>query len=92
MDGPVIQSIVGGCCSDPGDVASCSSYIKGLCTTFFIQLSVYIGITVLQYIIHIIISVTEHGLTLLPPPTLSEEEQTESVRYCISFILFFDSI
>ncbi|XP_057196972.1 GT1 domain-containing protein isoform X1 [Triplophysa rosa] len=50
MDGPVIESIVGGCCSDPGDVASYSSYVK----------------------------VTEHELTLLPPPTISEDEQAES--------------
>nr|XP_055057290.1 GT1 domain-containing protein isoform X1 [Misgurnus anguillicaudatus] len=49
LDAPIIESIVGGCCSDPGDVASCSSYVK----------------------------VTEHGLTLLQPPTLSEEEQEE---------------
>lgn len=40
VDGPVIESIVGGCCSDLGDVASYSSYVKGLCIAFFIQLSI----------------------------------------------------
>ncbi|XP_052009336.1 GT1 domain-containing protein isoform X1 [Xyrauchen texanus] len=47
VEGPVIKSIVGSCCSDPGDVACCSTYVK----------------------------VTEHGLTLLQPPILSEEEE-----------------
>ncbi|XP_016341254.1 uncharacterized protein LOC107688174 isoform X1 [Sinocyclocheilus anshuiensis] len=45
-EGPIIASIVGGCSSDPGDTAGCSSYVK----------------------------VTEHGLALLQPPVLSDEE------------------
>ncbi|XP_067299043.1 GT1 domain-containing protein isoform X1 [Pseudorasbora parva] len=46
VEGPIIEHIVGGCCSDPGDVAGCSSYVK----------------------------VTEHGMNLLPPPILSDDE------------------
>ncbi|XP_016421633.1 uncharacterized protein LOC107750654 isoform X1 [Sinocyclocheilus rhinocerous] len=45
-EGPIIASIVGGCSSDPGDTAGCSSYV----------------------------TVTEHGLALLQPPVLSDEE------------------
>lgn len=38
VDGPIIESIVGGCSSDPGDMSDmpgCSSYVKGMCTTTF---------------------------------------------------------
>lgn len=38
VEGPIIERIIGGCCSDPGDEAGCSSYVKGMYTTFFVCL------------------------------------------------------
>ncbi|XP_048040076.1 GT1 domain-containing protein [Megalobrama amblycephala] len=46
VEGPIIERIIGGCCSDPGDEAGCSSFVK----------------------------VNDHGLNLLPPPILSDDE------------------
>jgi len=37
-EGPIIEHIVGGCCSEPGDVAGCSSYVKGIRTSVFLCL------------------------------------------------------
>lgn len=51
LEGPIIASIVGGCSSDPGDTAGCSSYVKGVCTTCYICL--YKLILQQIYIIHI---------------------------------------
>lgn len=45
VEGPIIEHIVGGCCSDPGDVAGCSSYVKGIRTSClsFVSLNQYCG-------------------------------------------------
>lgn len=93
VEGPIIEHIVGGCCSDPGDVAGCSSYVKGIRTSVFLCLFK----SILQLNIHHsyhIISVTEHGLNLLPPPILSDDELDSVSLQLLFFILlkFFNAM